>query len=697
MRFAYWLQCVGVLLLTALAGMSAVTVVIASPKDLTIQAAVQIPQLVPSVNMSLIGRGLETSVVVNPTNPSNMIVTGGQSGQGVARVSSDGGRSWSIANASFAYVDSVVKTGWIFIDPVGTFDADGNAYVGTIDNGTMDWLFKSTDGGNSFLLTSPFLTLGDDLLVYPTGAIVHPCNQGLPPYRDYPAVIADPYPTSPLRNNVYVLVRTGARLNPTTCEFGTAFERSTDGGKTWGSGMWLGPSYFGSDFALSDNRGMAVAPDGTVFLSGLGYCGALGDAAVLKSTNGGGSFQEICPSIPTIGVNSVEVAAVSANTVYVVVYGDNGTGERLYSVVSRDGGRSWSPIARIDDITTPDYVHVANQVNSMWDLSISQQTGRLDVGWLDWRNNRGNYTLADMYYSYSYDGISWAKNIRLTPQGPYYYCTISSPTNCTGTGNDFMWVTSSYSTSGDTAYIVASLGKAACVSSCFSLLTRFVTVTFPPQSLRVSVFYTDSSLSLLPLDNNGNSTVNILLAKGTVESTSPRQVLAWVNVTNIGSIPIESLVLNETLPLDWTINPPWMPAKVGVHVYHGNGTSLTTNQEITRASTITVSQGNPEVVHLTLTDLTATSIGHALMPGGNILLSVRLSYDLIKTSQSPVSYPLGYTDTASVASWTLPYYVGSESSTSTSNSFTALVKMVGDPCEPGDARIVAVSKYMVVQ
>jgi hypothetical protein len=48
----------------------------------------------------------------------------------------------------------------------------------------------------------------------------------------------------------------------------------------------VGPSYFGSDFALSDNRGMAVAPDGTVFLSGLGHCGALGGAAVLKSTDG---------------------------------------------------------------------------------------------------------------------------------------------------------------------------------------------------------------------------------------------------------------------------------------------------------------------------------------------------------------------------------------------------------------------------
>jgi hypothetical protein len=120
------------------------------------------------------------------------------------------------------------------------------------------------------------------------------------------------------------------------------------------------------------------------------------------------------------------VAAASSSMVYVVVYGDNGTGQHLYSVVSRDDGRSWSSIARIDDVTSPDYIHVVNQVNSMWDRGISQQTGRLDVTWLDWRNNGGNYALADIYYSYSYDGISWATNVRLTPQGPYY-CTESSP------------------------------------------------------------------------------------------------------------------------------------------------------------------------------------------------------------------------------------------------------------------------------
>jgi hypothetical protein len=64
------------------------------------------------------------------------------------------------------------------------------------------------------------------------------------------------------------------------------------------------------------------------------------------------------------------VAAASSSMVYVVVYGDNGTGQHLYSVVSRDGGRSWSSIARIDEVASPDYVHVVNQVNSMWDLGI---------------------------------------------------------------------------------------------------------------------------------------------------------------------------------------------------------------------------------------------------------------------------------------------------------------------------------------
>ena len=412
-----------VFLLTALVVVLAVPMVAAPAKDLSTQVALQTTQSIPEVSMRTIGRGLETSVAVNPTNPSNIMVTGGQSRLGdeweVARVSSDSGRSWSIANTSFTYVDSVVEDGWSFIDPVGTFDASGNAYVGTIDNGTMDWLFKSTDGGNNFLLTSPFLKMNDDLLDYNSGVIVHPCNEPPSPSRDYPAVIADPYPNSAYRDSIYVLVRTAARFSPTSCPFGLAFERSTDGGKTWRSGIWLGPSDsppispFPSDFALSGNRGMAVAPDGTVFLAGIAYCGALGEVTVLKSTDGGASFQKICVNAPNFGIEQVEATAASANTFYVLFLGENGTiGFHLYSVVSHDGGNSWSQISRVDDVTSPDYTHVALAGGPyMWDFSHSQRTGRLDVAWFDNRYSGGNYNLADLYYSYSFDGLSWVPNV----------------------------------------------------------------------------------------------------------------------------------------------------------------------------------------------------------------------------------------------------------------------------------------------
>ena len=710
-------------LLTALLVASVMPFFAVPAKGAMVQAPLRTGLSSPSVNMTTIGRGLETSVAVNPTNPSNVIVTGtgifdGDHG-GFVYVSFDGGRTWRFGNTSLSYISSVIRGGWVLFDPVGTFSASGDAYVGTLQYGIagspVNSLFKSTDGGNSFLLTGPFLKMNDSLLFYNNNRMVHPCNQNRGPFRDYPAVIADPYSTSPYRNNVYVLVRTAAQIDPATCAWGVALERSTDGGETWGSGTWFAETQIS---LLSDNRGMAVAPDGTVFLAGLGgnclyltnclsytcpptESGAVG--VVLKSTDGGASFSQPRCAVddPHIGLDSMEIAAASASNIYVLFLGDNVTQNiapniHLYSVASHDGGSSWSSIARVDDFTSPDRGHVgsAGAGPLMWDLSLSQQTGRLDVAWFDDRNQGRNYTLADIYYSYSYDAISWATNIRATPDGPYYMCTQS--TNfCLGTGNDFMWVASSYTPGSDKAYIVASLGKAPCGSLCSALLTRFVTVTFPTPSLRTSIFYTDSSLSPLRLDGSGNSIVNVLLARGIVESTSPRQVLAWVNVTNAGSMPLQSLVLDETMPADWSISPPWLPAKARVHVYYANGTSLASNPEITQPSTITVSQDSPSLVHLTISNLTATIIGHPLMPGESILVSIRLSYGLVRTSQSPASYPRDYTDMANVAAWSQPYYTGTEASTSTSDSFTAYARIVGGSKWPGDTILITVRKYTI--
>lgn len=172
--------------------------------------------------------------------------------------------------------------------------------------------------------------------------------------------------------------------------------------------------------------------------------------------------------------------------------------------------------------------------------------------------------------------------------------------------------------------------------------------TTPVSGARISVskFFTDSSLNPLPLDCKGNSKVDVVLAHGAVRSTNPGQVLAWVNVTNTLKVPLQSLQVNETLPVDWAISPPWIPGNGAIHVYFANTPSLSTNLEITQTSTITVSTGNPQVVYLAIPNFNATAIGHPLMPGQSILLSVKMAYALKGTRQSAASYPRNYTDTA---------------------------------------------------
>src|SRR6266516_2791141 len=198
-------------------------------------------------------------------------------------------------------------------------------------------------------------------------------------------------------------------------------------------------------------------------------------------------------------------------------------------------------------------------------------------------------------------------------------------------------------------------------------------------ALGVTKFFTDANLNPLPKDANGNPKVNVVLANGVVTSTNPGQVLAWVNVTNTSGSSLQSLKLNDTLPVDWMVSPAWMPPKgsVGaIHVFYANGTGLSSETEITRPFTITVSTGNPGRVQLAISNFTATTIGHPLMPGQSILLSVKLSYGLMRTSQLASSYPRNYKDTAAGVAWTQASFAGVESSGSGSAFFMADAKVV---------------------
>ncbi len=195
-------------------------------------------------------------------------------------------------------------------------------------------------------------------------------------------------------------------------------------------------------------------------------------------------------------------------------------------------------------------------------------------------------------------------------------------------------------------------------------------------SVKVSKFFTDSNLNPLPSDRNGNPKVDVVLANGKVSSTNPGQVLAWIRTTDIVGGSIQSFRLNETLPVDWTAHPAWLPAKGAVHVFFqfANGTKV----EITDLGTISISDGNPETVGLAVPDLNSTTAKSPLVPGESILLSVQLAYALKGTAQSASSYPRNYTDMVTVATFSKPLFLGTVVSASTFAFFIAYAKVLGD-------------------
>ncbi len=191
-------------------------------------------------------------------------------------------------------------------------------------------------------------------------------------------------------------------------------------------------------------------------------------------------------------------------------------------------------------------------------------------------------------------------------------------------------------------------------------------------SLKLTQFFTDTSLNPLKLDSAGNPSVHVVISKGIVVSTNPGQIIASVNMTNTAGPPVNSLSLSETLPVDWKVDPPF-PASSGsikVLFVFSNGTAF----NISDQTTITVTAGNPATVSLSIANITATRARTALSHGQTIQISVQLTYALIGTSQPATSYPRTYTDFATATTFSRPLFAGTSVSTSRSAIFTAFAK-----------------------
>jgi len=331
----------------------------------------------------------EPSITVDPANPNYMAIgwrqfdtissNFRQAGYGY---STDGGQTWTM---------DVIEPGIFRSDPVLDADNYSNLFyysLSTSGSYTCE-LFNSINGGASWL--GPVPAYGGDkgwMVIDRTG------GEG--------------------EGNIYCFSRDDVATT-------IVMTRSIDGGQ-----------FFQPLVNVPGNPGrgtLAVGLDGELYAAGLSFDN--GSFTFARSTNApdsqvtpvfefstqidlGGQFSAYAGPNPegllgqTI-ISSDNYGSSGDSTVYVLSSVDPPGSDPLdvNFIKSTDRGVSWSSPVRINDDSIP----------SAWQwfgtMSVAPN-GRIDVIWLDTRDNPGTY-LSSLYYSYSTDnGINWSQNERLS-------------------------------------------------------------------------------------------------------------------------------------------------------------------------------------------------------------------------------------------------------------------------------------------
>ena len=343
----------------------------------------------------------EVSIAVNPANPSNLVAGANIS---FYYSSTDGGFTWSENRLS--------STFGVWGDPCVIFDALGNAYYGHLSNPGAPgyWIDrivvqKSTDGGQS----------------WNAGAAI-----GFNPPRrqqDKDWFAAD-MTNSPFRNNIYAAWTQFDAYGSTTPSDSSRilFSRSTDHGQTWSAPVRVSDvagNCVDSDSTV-EGAVPAVGPGGEVYLSWAGPLGIMFD----KSTDGGQTFGSdvFVTSQPggwdfnVSGIyrtNGMPVTSCDAGTsphrgnIY-IQWSDQRNGvdnTDIFFIRSTDGGHSWGTVKKVNDDTSR-----AQQFFS-W-MTVDQSNGNIYVMFYDRRNTGGDTT--DVYIAKSADGGESFDNFKLT-------------------------------------------------------------------------------------------------------------------------------------------------------------------------------------------------------------------------------------------------------------------------------------------
>ena len=333
----------------------------------------------------------EPSLAVDPTDPSRMVIGWRQFNtitsnfrQAGWAYSHDAGRTWTFPG--------VIQPGVFRSDPVVDADHQGHFFYNSLTTNTAQtdfWchVFRSTDGGVTW-----------DAGTYAWGG-------------DKQWQVIDT--TNGIgRGNIY------ASWNYIYSTCSGHFTRSVDNGLTFQACTSApGNPYWGT---------LAVGPSGELFLCGQGFIvdrstnaqnpGSAVSWGLSRTVNLGGSLVASGGPNPggLLGQAWVDVDRSDGPTrgnVYLLASVDPSGPDPLDVMFARstNGGYSWSAPVRVND--DPPGTNAWQWFGTM---SVAPN-GRIDVIWLDTRNDPGGYD-SELYYSYSTNaGQTWAPGQALTP------------------------------------------------------------------------------------------------------------------------------------------------------------------------------------------------------------------------------------------------------------------------------------------
>jgi hypothetical protein len=234
-------------------------------------------------------RQAEEAIAINPTAPHNLVVGYNDSrigfNHGAYAWSFDRGNTWGDQVPPFWQL--ILKdnhTADAFSDPTATFDAKGNAYIGSIlfnvvSPASAIAVMKSNAGIGGAFYHSPDSTLAfQTFRTSPAGVVASDNNPNI--VNDKELMIADASPGSSKKNNVYMTWTRFALATGVGVGFDSSiyFSQSTDGGRTWSAGVEIsgasaaicgvfqGEAKVG---ACDQDQGSdpIVGPDGTIYVS----------------------------------------------------------------------------------------------------------------------------------------------------------------------------------------------------------------------------------------------------------------------------------------------------------------------------------------------------------------------------------------------------------------------------------------------